>query len=170
MIRSPPRTRTENSSEGSEETQKPKPVADRQLASIATTIALRDPNMRANVPDAAAIAGLIPGCTELSQYPVGAYPNPFRVAGPQMVGRANRWTEWSTRVNPGTLADLMPELDKIYDGGEFRHVMRDQEEVSVLRYSDKTDASGSRISGCGIMCVRKTECYDLADVVIKAYR
>jgi hypothetical protein len=64
-----------------------------------------------------------------ARYPEGAYPNPLKVAAPQMFGRANKWTEWSTRVNPGTLADLMPELDNIYDGGEFRHVMRDQEEV-----------------------------------------
>ena len=75
----------------------------------------------------------------MARYPERAYPNPLRVAGPQMFGRANRWTDWSVRVNPGTLADLMPELDKIYDGGEFRHVMRDQEEVSQLDTWTKTE-------------------------------
>ena len=153
-IRSPPHTCTEHLSEGSGEVQGRNSKADRAVPTIAVTMASQLPDTQANELDAAAMNGLIPACTEL-RHPEGAYPNPFRLAGPLMAGRANRWTEWSTRVNPGTLADLMPELDQIYDGGEFRHVMRDQEEVSSHRCSDdKTDAIGSQISGCGIMCVR----------------
>lgn len=63
--------------------------------------------------------------------PDGVYENPLSLAGPRMQGRRNEWTSWSNRVVPGTLADLLPELDKIWDGGARRHIMRDQEEVSL---------------------------------------
>jgi hypothetical protein len=62
-------------------------------------------------------------------------PDPRRgVPGPIMRGRKNQWTDWSHRVIPGTLADLIPELDKLWDGGRHRHVLREREEVSLYEY------------------------------------
>ncbi len=119
-------------------------------ASTSTVSGSYDPTIRAN---AEAGPSRLADCVEdQRRYPGRMYPNPNRVAGPQMLGRANKWTEWSTRVNPGTLADLMPELDNIYDGGDLRHVMRDQEEVSGLcSQREFTLNILSPIYGCGIM-------------------
>lgn len=52
---------------------------------------------------------------------------------PIMTGRSNTYTKWSNRVKPGTLADLMPKLDQMYDGGESRLLMREQEETGIWR-------------------------------------
>jgi hypothetical protein len=57
------------------------------------------------------------------------------LAGPIMKDRRNSRTEWSHRVVPNTLADLMPELDALFDGGKYRHVMRYHEEVSVPSFN-----------------------------------
>jgi hypothetical protein len=62
--------------------------------------------------------------------PAGMYPNPLGLQGPRMRGRKNRYTDWSCRVDPGTCADLLPLLDEVWDGGDYRHVMIEQEEVS----------------------------------------
>ncbi|WVQ83105.1 hypothetical protein IAT38_005243 [Cryptococcus sp. DSM 104549] len=54
------------------------------------------------------------------------------LAEPFMRNRENNgYTTWSSRIEPGKVSDLMGELDKIWDGGKFRHVMRDQEERLV---------------------------------------
>lgn len=51
---------------------------------------------------------------------------------PIMKDRANNeWTEWSNRVVPGTLADLLPALDDIWDGGEEKWYVRYWEEKKV---------------------------------------
>ena len=82
--------------------------------------------------------------------------NPLDLAGPQMRRRANEYTEWSYRVVPGTLADLMSELDKIYDGERNRFQMRDQEEVSGIGWCGDVMILMvwpvfRPIYGCGIM-------------------
>ncbi|ODN95199.1 hypothetical protein L198_04587 [Cryptococcus wingfieldii CBS 7118] len=48
-------------------------------------------------------------------------------AGPYMGQRVNEWTEWSHAVVPGTLFDFMHELDKLWDCGGIRHVVKHQE-------------------------------------------
>lgn len=48
-------------------------------------------------------------------------------AGPYMGKRVNQWTEWSSSLEPGTLIDFMGELDKVWDGGRVRHLIRHQE-------------------------------------------
>ncbi|OXG26683.1 hypothetical protein C367_02708 [Cryptococcus neoformans Ze90-1] len=48
-------------------------------------------------------------------------------AGPYMGKRVNQWTEWSSSLEPGTLIDFMGELDKVWDGGQVRHLIRHQE-------------------------------------------
>lgn len=53
---------------------------------------------------------------------------------PILKGRINPLTSWSTRIVPGCLADLNPELDKLWDGGEFRHYLRHQEEAYVWEW------------------------------------
>ncbi|WWD18519.1 hypothetical protein CI109_102972 [Kwoniella shandongensis] len=55
------------------------------------------------------------------------------LAGPFMGKRENDLTEWSSRIVPGTLVDLLPELDKIWDGGKYRHNLRGPEEDHILR-------------------------------------
>ncbi|WVR06400.1 hypothetical protein IAU60_003431 [Kwoniella sp. DSM 27419] len=50
------------------------------------------------------------------------------LAGPYMLNRVNQWTEWSSRIEPGTLADYMHALDSIWDGGKTRHVLTEHEE------------------------------------------
>ena len=52
---------------------------------------------------------------------------------PQMQGRRNQFTSWSSRVAPGTALDLLPELDKLYDGGRMRWYMRFVEDVSFIK-------------------------------------
>ncbi|TYJ58849.1 hypothetical protein B9479_000281 [Cryptococcus floricola] len=49
------------------------------------------------------------------------------IAGPYMVQRVNEWTEWSHAVVPGTLFDFMHELDKLWDCGGIRHVVKHQD-------------------------------------------
>lgn len=72
--------------------------------------------------------------------------------GPLMQGRRDKWTEWSTRVQPNTLADVLPRLDTLYDGGEWRHVMRSQEEVSGTGSTrSEGSADDSHIYGHGLM-------------------
>jgi hypothetical protein len=56
--------------------------------------------------------------------------NPFGLMQPQMAGRRNQYSQWSTRVVPGTVLDLLPELDKLYDGGRYHFYLRMVEEVS----------------------------------------
>ncbi|KAE8538829.1 hypothetical protein D1P53_005194 [Cryptococcus gattii VGV] len=48
-------------------------------------------------------------------------------AGPYMGKRVNQWTEWSSSLEPGTLIDFMSELDKVWDGGRVRHLIKHQE-------------------------------------------
>lgn len=57
--------------------------------------------------------------------------NPFGIIQPQMRHRRNQYTNWSSRVGPGTALDLLPELDKYYDGGRYRWEMLWVEEVRV---------------------------------------
>lgn len=59
-------------------------------------------------------------------------------AGPYMGKRVNQWTEWSSSLEPGTLIDFMSELDKVWDGGRVRHLIRHQE-VSRLSMLTVTD-------------------------------
>ncbi|WWC70708.1 uncharacterized protein I206_104659 [Kwoniella pini CBS 10737] len=62
-------------------------------------------------------------------------PTSNGLVGPIMSNRINKYTNWSTRIDPGTLADLFPELDKIWDGGTSRYLIRDHEEsVTWTRY------------------------------------
>ncbi|WRT67833.1 uncharacterized protein IL334_004807 [Kwoniella shivajii] len=57
------------------------------------------------------------------------------LAGPSMRNRVNEYTKWSTRIDPGTLADLFPALDEVWDGGFYRYMIRDQEEsITWTRY------------------------------------
>ncbi|ODO05665.1 hypothetical protein I350_04724 [Cryptococcus amylolentus CBS 6273] len=49
------------------------------------------------------------------------------IAGPYISQRVNEWTEWSHAVVPGTLFDFMHELDKLWDCGGIRHVVKHQE-------------------------------------------
>lgn len=58
---------------------------------------------------------------------------------PILRGRINPLTSWSTRIVPGWLADLNPELDKLWDGGEFRHSLRHQEEAYVWQWHHVSD-------------------------------
>ena len=59
------------------------------------------------------------------------HDNPLGIMQPQMKNRRNNeFTTWSSRVVPGTAMDLMPELDKLWDGGKYRYGMRLVEEVS----------------------------------------
>jgi hypothetical protein len=58
---------------------------------------------------------------------------------PILRGRINPLTSWSTRIVPGCLADLNPELDKLWDGGEFRHYLRHQEEAYVWQWHHVSD-------------------------------
>jgi hypothetical protein len=57
------------------------------------------------------------------------YDNPLGLMQPQMKGRQNQFTTWSSRINPGTAFDLIPDLDKLWDGGEYRYLLRHIEEV-----------------------------------------
>ncbi|WVW84617.1 hypothetical protein I302_106651 [Kwoniella bestiolae CBS 10118] len=58
-------------------------------------------------------------------------PTSNGLAGPSMSNRVNEYTRWSTRIDPGTLADLFPALDEVWDGGEIRHIIRDHEESVI---------------------------------------
>ncbi|OCF45966.1 hypothetical protein I317_00054 [Kwoniella heveanensis CBS 569] len=49
---------------------------------------------------------------------------------PNMEGRRNKWTEWSHRIEVGTLADIMHALDEVYTGGKYRNRLREHEELS----------------------------------------
>ncbi|WVO12625.1 hypothetical protein L204_100230 [Cryptococcus depauperatus] len=48
---------------------------------------------------------------------------------PNMGKRVNQWTKWSTSFEPGTLIDFMPELDKVWNGGKLRHVIKYQDSL-----------------------------------------
>ncbi|WWC62506.1 uncharacterized protein I303_105102 [Kwoniella dejecticola CBS 10117] len=58
-------------------------------------------------------------------------PTSNGLVGPIMKNRVNGYTKWSTRIDPGTLADLFPALDEVWDGGKIRHLIRDHEESVV---------------------------------------
>ncbi|WWC88726.1 uncharacterized protein L201_003639 [Kwoniella dendrophila CBS 6074] len=59
-------------------------------------------------------------------------PTKTGLAGPSMAYRINnQYTKWSSRIDPGTLADLFPALDQVWDGGKIRHMVRDQEESVI---------------------------------------
>lgn len=55
-------------------------------------------------------------------------------AGPYMGKRVNQWTEWSSSLEPGTLIDFMSELDKVWDGGRVRHLIRHQESLIWIQH------------------------------------
>lgn len=57
--------------------------------------------------------------------------NRHGVMQPQMLHRRNDFTNWSSRVVPGTALDLLPDLDAIYDGGRQRWEMTHVEENQI---------------------------------------
>ena len=91
-----------------------------ELSSIAQSVDKRRPGkLRPWEEDATVLPG----------EEVPNYENPLGIMQPQMKGRQNEFTTWSSRINPGTAFDLIPELDKLWDGGEFRYLLRHIEEV-----------------------------------------
>jgi len=78
------------------------------------------------------------------------HTNPLGIMQPQMLLRRNNaLTTWSSRVVPGTALDLMPELDKLWDGGIYRYVLRMTEEVSRAMSGLKAKADESNGSPIG---------------------
>lgn len=78
--------------------------------------------------------------THLQEHaPLNAYSTSSGMTWPRMATRANKWTPWSSRLYPGSRADLIPALDRLYDGGKYRHVMRAVEEENLWTRHDMTD-------------------------------
>ncbi|WWD04813.1 hypothetical protein V865_002884 [Kwoniella europaea PYCC6329] len=73
-------------------------------------------------------------------------PTSNGLAGPYMSDRNNEYTNWSTRIDPGTLADLFPALDEVWDGGKIRHLIRDHEEAVIWTRYHLTE--GQRFLAC----------------------
>ncbi|OCF54971.1 hypothetical protein L486_07627 [Kwoniella mangroviensis CBS 10435] len=73
-------------------------------------------------------------------------PTSNGLAGPYMSDRTNGFTDWSTRIDPGTLADLFPALDEVWDGGKIRHLIRDHEEAVIWTRYHLTE--GQRFLTC----------------------
>ncbi|WWC96049.1 hypothetical protein V866_002916 [Kwoniella sp. B9012] len=73
-------------------------------------------------------------------------PTSNGLAGPFMSGRNNEYTDWSTRIDPGTLADLFPALDDVWNGGKIRHLIRDHEEAVIWTRYHLTE--GQRFLAC----------------------